>query len=560
MASIFDFFKNNKAVEPAITEQRTDTIPGQVVMDWDSAFAQGKNYDKLSVIYGCVNLRASTVASLPIQFNKKIDKGYEAAKDHPYYDLITKSPNNFQTPYTFWHWVMVQLDTFGNAYIQKVRNNAGLVIELIPLNAYTVEVRVDENGLPFYKVNMTQADGSSYYKQYENDQIIHFKGYSRNGIYGLSPVDTFRSLYDGYGELETAGTAISKNAAKPSGIVYYPQNMGEDALEKLKAGWKQGFSGTSSGKSAFIPNTIKVEGSPVGLSADQIQYIEQKKFSAQRIASDIFRVPLHMLGLSTSPTFASVEQSSIEWVSYTITPIVTNLEQQLQKQLLDNDDEYYVNFNVNGLLRGDIKTRIEFYRFGIEHGILTPNDVHEQEGTGITIPEEKGGNSYIRPLNFAVVGTPVAAPVALAQTTGSIETNSCPIETQDIAANLANRLKAVNVAHYGPANPQMPNAEFWAAKAKLFNTSVDEAKSMKCGNCAAFNVSKRMKDCINTGIGADSNEVEAQVGGLGYCELFDFKCAAARTCDAWLTGGPITDENTSALLQNENSGSISSTL
>ena len=93
--------------------------------------------------------------------------------------------------------------------------------------------------------------------------------------------------------------------------------MGEDALEKLKGGWKQGFSGTSSGKSAFIPNTIKVEGSPIGLSADQIQYIEQKKFSAQRIASDIFRVPLHMLGLSTSPTFASVEQSSIEWVSYT---------------------------------------------------------------------------------------------------------------------------------------------------------------------------------------------------------------------------------------------------
>ena len=405
MASIFDFFKRTATPEPQseVVEKRSDTIPGPIVIEWDSAFGAGKNYDKLSVIYGCTNLLACTVASLPIQFNRKIEGGYEEAKDHPLYNLITKNPNNFQSVYGFYHWIIVQLCTFGNAYVQKVRNNAGQVIELIPINAYTIEVFVDETGLPYYKMNYREANDKSYYREYKNEEIIHFKGYSRNGIYGLSPIDTFRTLYDGYSELETAGTAITRNAAKPSGIVYYPQNMGEDALEKLKGGWKQGFSGTSSGKSAFIPNTIKVEGSPIGLSADQIQYIEQKKFSAQRIASDIFRVPLHMLGLSTSPTFASVEQSSIEWVSYTITPIVTNLEQQLQKQLLDNDDEYYVNFNVNGLLRGDIKTRIEFYRFGIEHGILTPNDVHEAEGTGIVIPEDKGGNSYIRPLNFAVI-------------------------------------------------------------------------------------------------------------------------------------------------------------
>jgi capsid protein len=122
------------------------------------------------------------------------------------------------------------------------------------------------------------------------------------------------------------------------------------------------------------------------------------------------------------------------------------------------------------------------------------------------------------------------------------EGDQCPIETQDIKANLANRQKAVDVAHYGPANPQQPNTDYWTAKAAQFKTSLAEAKTMRCGNCAAFNVSPRIKDCINKGIGADASEVE-QAGELGYCEFFDFKCAAKRTCDAWVVGGPIKSEN-----------------
>jgi hypothetical protein len=119
--------------------------------------------------------------------------------------------------------------------------------------------------------------------------------------------------------------------------------------------------------------------------------------------------------------------------------------------------------------------------------------------------------------------------------------DQCPVETQDIKANLANRQKAVDVAHYGPANPQQPNTDYWTAKAAQFKTTIAEAKTMRCGNCAAFNVSPRIKDCINKGIGADATEVE-QAGELGYCEFFDFKCAGKRTCDAWVVGGPIKSE------------------
>ena len=121
------------------------------------------------------------------------------------------------------------------------------------------------------------------------------------------------------------------------------------------------------------------------------------------------------------------------------------------------------------------------------------------------------------------------------------EPASCPIATQDIKTNLANRQKAVDDANYGPANPNEPNEDYWKAKADEFQGDVATAKKMLCGNCAAFDQRKRVLDCISKGIGTEAGEVE-KAGNLGYCEIFDFKCAAKRTCDAWIVGGPITDK------------------
>jgi lambda family phage portal protein len=121
------------------------------------------------------------------------------------------------------------------------------------------------------------------------------------------------------------------------------------------------------------------------------------------------------------------------------------------------------------------------------------------------------------------------------------EPASCPIATQDIKTNLANRQTAVDDANYGPANPNEPNDAYWKAKADEFQGDVVTAKKMLCGNCAAFDQRSKVLGCIKKGIGEDANEV-AIGGDLGYCEIFDFKCAAKRTCDAWIVGGPITDK------------------
>ena len=121
---------------------------------------------------------------------------------------------------------------------------------------------------------------------------------------------------------------------------------------------------------------------------------------------------------------------------------------------------------------------------------------------------------------------------------------SCPIATQDIHVNLKNRDKAFKEYGYGPANPELSNGAFWNKRAKEWATSIDQAKTMRCGNCSAFIQTPEMMECIRTGIDEEpKDESFAQdvidSAKLGYCELFDFKCAADRTCSAWLVGGPI---------------------
>lgn len=124
------------------------------------------------------------------------------------------------------------------------------------------------------------------------------------------------------------------------------------------------------------------------------------------------------------------------------------------------------------------------------------------------------------------------------------EGESCPIATQDITVNLKNRAKAITSAAYGPENPKLPNNAFWMKKADTWDVSVEDAKQSLCGNCAAFNVSEDVKECIVKGIGPEADPWGVvELADLGYCEIFDFKCAASRTCDAWVVGGPNTGED-----------------
>ena len=118
----------------------------------------------------------------------------------------------------------------------------------------------------------------------------------------------------------------------------------------------------------------------------------------------------------------------------------------------------------------------------------------------------------------------------------------CPIATQDIHVNLKNRQHGIDEYHYGPANPEKPG-KYWKDAAKRWKTDEATAKTMKCANCAAFDISDKMYSCMTKGIEGDEKNIDAlatiEMGDLGYCNFLHFKCAGARSCAAWVTGGPI---------------------
>jgi len=124
---------------------------------------------------------------------------------------------------------------------------------------------------------------------------------------------------------------------------------------------------------------------------------------------------------------------------------------------------------------------------------------------------------------------------------------ACPVATGDVSVNLDNRQKAIDKANYGPMNPNEANMDYWREISKVWRNSPEQAKKSRCGNCAAFIQTTKMLDCIESGLKAGDTEQDAweviDAGDLGYCEIWDFKCASKRTCSAWVTGGPITDDS-----------------
>tara|TARA_B100001094_G_scaffold331694_1_gene400939 strand:- start:9139 stop:9561 length:423 start_codon:yes stop_codon:yes gene_type:complete len=119
----------------------------------------------------------------------------------------------------------------------------------------------------------------------------------------------------------------------------------------------------------------------------------------------------------------------------------------------------------------------------------------------------------------------------------------CPPATQDLELNTKNRNAAIKAEHiqYGPMN--LSDKQYWIKAAKHWNTTPDVAIKSKCSNCAAFDVSPRMKECMPGSIQED--------GQLGYCWMHKFKCHSARTCYTWAAGGPISKDNISADWQKE---------
>jgi HK97 family phage portal protein len=191
---------------------------------------------------------------------------------------------------------------------------------------------------------------------------------------------------------EEYGAKFFANGAAPGGVLEHPGTIKDP--QRVRESWQSTFGGSqNANKIAVLEEGMKY--TPIGISPEQAQFLETRKFQINEIAR-IFRVPPHMVGDLEKSSFSNIEQQSLEFVTYTLAPWLIRWEQALFRVLLNEKekDELFFKFNVDGLLRGDYASRMSGYAIGRQNGWLSANDIRELENLN-RIPEEEGGDLYL---------------------------------------------------------------------------------------------------------------------------------------------------------------------
>ena len=345
---------------------------------------------RTSAVYACVKILAETVASLPLHLYKKGTNGKnELAEQHPLFSCLYESPNDEMTSFEFREIMMTSLLLYGNAYARIIRKQ-GHVTELWFLKPQYMTVERDTiTG----KIKYTYSDDiTNKTYVYKPNQIFHIKGLSIDGVKGLSPIAEAREAIGLSLATEEYGAKFFGNGARPGGVLEHPGILKDP--EKLRESWNQVYQGTrNSHKVAVLEEGMKYHS--IGIAPEDAQFLETRKYQVNEICR-IFRVPPHLVGDLERATFSNIEHQSIEFVQHTIRPWIVRWEQAIARSLLSVEEKtlYFARFNVDGLLRGDYKSRMEGYAVGRQNGWLSTNDIRKLEDLPL-VPTELGGDDYL---------------------------------------------------------------------------------------------------------------------------------------------------------------------
>lgn len=352
---------------------------------------------RFSAVWACVQVLAQDVAKLPlIMYRRTADGGKERATDHPLYWLLHDQPNGWQTSFEWRQQKQAHVELRGNAY-SYVNRYRGEVRELIPLPPADVTVEQDDRHRVTYKVRRQRGNPDVY----PASDILHVRGLSTDGLNGLSPVTAAR---EGIGlglVAEKHGGRLFANGARPGAVLKHPSTLSEEAAERLKNRVEAATTGDNAFRLLFLEEGVELES--VGLSSEDAEWLASRKFQIEDVAR-FYRVPLHKIGNLDRATNNNIEHQSLEYVIDSLLSRLNAWEQRLKMTLLTPAErrEFYFEFLVDGLLRGDNKSRWEAYRLARLSGAISPNEIRSRENMN---PYE-GGDGYVRESNTVPVDAP----------------------------------------------------------------------------------------------------------------------------------------------------------
>lgn len=340
-----------------------------------------------TAVYACVRVLSEAIAALPLQTYRYTSNGKEKAVDHNLYHLLHNEPNPEMTSFVFRETLMGHLLLWGNAYAQIIRDGRGKVIALYPLMPDKMNVDRNDKGDLIY---IYQKDGMSYVLK--SEEVLHIPGLGFDGLVGYSPIAMAKNAIGMAIATEEYGAKFFSNGANPGGVLEHPGVVKDPA--RIRESWNSVYQGTGNAhKVAVLEEGMKFQS--IGIPPEQAQFLETRKFQINEIAR-IYRVPPHMIGDLEKSSFSNIEQQSLEFVMYTLDPWVVRWEQSIVRSLISPKEkkEYFVKFNVNGLLRGDYQSRMSGYAVGRQNGWLSADDIRELEDMN-KLPIGSGGDKYL---------------------------------------------------------------------------------------------------------------------------------------------------------------------
>lgn len=362
---------------------------------------------RLSAVSACVRLISESIASLPLAVYRRGASGTRTrVTDVPQYRLLHDEPNRRMTSFVFRETLTAHVLLHGNAYAIIIRSGGGDPVELLPVPAPNVSVQKTISGELSYRLNL---DSEVFHVQQAD--VLHVPGLAYDGVKGMSPIQ-YAAESIGLGiAAERYGASFFGNGSTPSGYISLPGKLNETQARTMQAAWQSvyGYNGGGGGnRTAVLFENGKFE--KISIAPNEAQFIETRKFQVSEIAR-WYRVPPHMIGDLERATFGNIEHQALEFVTHTLRPWLVRFEQEFNRKLFPSSSagrpsDLYCEFNVDGLLRGDIKARGEYYTKARQWGWLSANDIRRLEN----MEPIDNGDLYLTPLNMQAAGQSNAQP------------------------------------------------------------------------------------------------------------------------------------------------------
>lgn len=353
---------------------------------------------RLAVVYRAINVRAHAVASVPLVIYRNVDdEGKEKARTHPQYALLHDRPNAYQTSFRWRHLAMVQKILMGNHYSELLPGRGG-VGQLAPLPPATTRV-VDQlaDGRLLYVTKPVYANGRmGVERRLTQDDVLHLRGLSLDGRSGLPLNNVARNAMGLALAAERHGAMFLRKGARFAGVLSTDGKMDPEARKENESAWQRSFGGAEgSGGTPILSGGMKY--TPITSSNKDSQWLETRTHQVEELLRYI-GVPGVLCGYADkTSTYASAEQFFLSFVTYTVQMDTEDFAQELNSTVVTGSPEYFASFILEGLLRGDIKTRYEAYRSAITTGWMSRNEARRTENMNAG-PTEL--DEFLEPLNM----------------------------------------------------------------------------------------------------------------------------------------------------------------